>query len=220
MKRLIVTLAFLSSFVLAPSARAQVAIDLKVGYALPMGNIATATTVTTDRHGPLSNVVSGAVPLEVAGRYRFTPKFSAGVYFQYGPAFVAAYSCLASFSCSASNVRVGAEAVYGFLPDSTFNPWVSVGSGWEWLNQTVDIPAAGTVPASTQKLGLNGWEWINVQVGADWNLSKMFAAGPYVGFFGGQYSSATDNPGSHTIASANRQFHGWLQLGLKGTVSL
>jgi len=220
MKRFLIALAFLSSFLLAPSARGEVAIDVKVGYALPTGNIASATTVTTDRHGPLANVVSGAIPLEVAARYRFSPKFSAGIYFQYGPAFVAAYSCLASFSCSASNVRVGAEAVYGFLPDATFNPWVSVGSGWEWLNQTVDIPATVAGPGSTQKLGLNGWEWFNVQVGADWNLSRMFAAGPYVGFFGGQYSSATDNTGSNTIAAANRQFHGWVQLGLKGTVSL
>jgi len=220
MKSFLNALACLSAVVLATTARAEVAIDLKAAYALPFGNIATATTVTTDRHGSLANVVSGAIPLEVAARYRFTPKFSAGIYFQYGPAFVAAYSCLASFSCSASSVRVGAEAVYGFLPDSTFNPWVSVGSGWEWLNQTVDIPSNGTVPASTQKLGLSGWEWVNVQVGADWNLSKMFAAGPYVGFFGGQYSSATDSTGSHAIASANRQFHGWLQLGLKGTVSL
>jgi len=220
MKRLIITLAFLSSIVLAPTARAQVAIDVKAGYAWPIGNIATATTVSSDRHGALSKVVSGAVPLEVAARYRFTPKFSAGIYFQYGPAFVAPYSCLASFSCSASNVRVGAEAVYAFLPDSTINPWVSLGSGWEWLNQTVDIPSTPAAPASTQKLGLNGWEWFNLQVGADWNFSKMFAAGPYLGFFGGQYSSATDNGGSRTIASANRQFHGWVQLGLKGTVNL
>jgi len=220
MKRLIITLAFLSSFVLTPSARAEVAIDLKVGYARPTGNIASESTASSYWKGALSKFVSGAIPLEVAGRYRFTPKFSAGIYFQYAPAFTAASICRPEFSCSASNVRVGAEAVYGFLPDSTFNPWVSVGSGWEWLNQTVDIPSTATVAGSTQKLGLNGWEWFNVQVGADWNLSKMFAAGPYVGFFGGQYSSATDNAGSHTIASANRQFHGWLQFGLKGTVSL
>ena len=86
--------------------------------------------MTSDPSGKLSNWVSGAVPIEIAGRYRFTPKFSAGIYFQYDPAFVAAFSCLESFSCSASNVRVGAEAVYAFLPDSTFNPWVSVGTGW------------------------------------------------------------------------------------------
>jgi hypothetical protein len=220
MKSFLHAVALLSAIVLAPTARAQVAIDVKAGYAWPTGNIATATTVSSDRHGALSKVVSGAIPLEIAARYRFTPRFSAGIYFQYGPAFVAAYSCLASFSCSASNVRVGAEAVYAFLPDSTFNPWVSLGSGWEWLNQTVDIPSTPAAPASTQNLGLNGWEWFNLQVGADWNLSKMFAAGPYVGFFGGQYSSATDNGGSRTIASANRQFHGWVQVGLKGTVNL
>jgi len=220
MKRLLGAVVLLSALTLAPAARAQVAIDLKAGYALPTGNIASETTVSTDPKGPLKNVVSGAVPLEIAGRYRFTPSFSAGIYFQYAPAFVAAFSCISSFTCSASNVRVGAEAVYAFLPESTFNPWVSAGSGWEWLNETVDIPATATVPAQTHKLGLNGWEWFNVQVGADWNLSKMFAFGPYVGFFGGQYSSASVDGRSLTIASANRQFHGWWQIGLKGTVNL
>jgi len=214
MKRLLSALAFVAVLLLAPSARAQVAIDLKAGYALPMGNVATATTVSTDPHGPLDNVVSGAIPLEIAARFRFTPRFSAGIYFQYAPAMVSSFSCLSSFSCSASNVRAGAEAVYGFLPDSTFNPWVSVGSGWEWLNRTV------TTPTQTTKLGLNGWEWFNVQAGADLNLSKMFAAGPYVGYFGGQYSSASIDGRSNPIASANRQFHAWLQFGLKGTVSL
>ena len=220
MKRLLGALAFLAALVLAPSARAQVAIDVKAAYALPTGNVASATTVTTDPHGPLKNRVSGAVPLEIAGRYRFTPNFSAGIYFQYAPAFVSAFSCLASFSCSASNVRVGAEAVYAFRPESTFNPWVSVGSGWEWLNQAVDIPSTATTPGSSQKLGLNGWEWFNAQVGADWNVTRMFAFGPYVGFFGGQYSSASVDARSVTIASSARQFHGWWQLGLKGTVNL
>jgi len=214
MKRLISALAFLAAVVLAPAARAEVAIDLKVGYAWPTGNVATATTVTTDPHGPLANVVSSAIPLEIAARYRFTPRFSAGIYFQYAPAFVSAFSCLSSFSCSASDVRLGAQAVYGFLPDSTFNPWVSVGSGWAWLNRTV------TTPTQTSKLGLNGWEWFNVQAGADLNLSKMFATGLYVAYFGGQYSSATADGRSTPIASANRQFHGWVQFGLKGTVNL
>ena len=193
MKRLLGALAVLAAPVLATSARAQVAIDVKAGYALPTGNVASATTVTTDPHGPLKNRVSGAVPLEIAGRYRFTPNFSAGIYFQYAPAFVSAFSCLASFSCSASNVRVGAEAVYAFRPESTFNPWVSVGSGWEWFN---------------------------AQVGADWNVTRTFAFGPYVGFFGGQYSSATVEGRSTTIAASARQFHGWWQLGLKGTVNM
>jgi hypothetical protein len=214
MKRFLKALAVLSAVLLAPSARAQVAIDVKAGYALPIGNVASASTVSSYWKGALSNFVSGAIPLEIAGRYRFTPKFSAGIYFQYAPAFTAAFICQPAFSCSTSNVRVGAEAVYGFLPDSTFNPWVSVGSGWEWLNQTI------VENGRTHANGLNGWEWFNVQVGADWNLSKMFAAGPYVGFFGGQYSSATVDGSNYTIASANRHFHGWAQLGLKGTVNL
>jgi hypothetical protein len=203
-----------SLLLVSSEAHAQIALDLKVGYSLPTGNVAAASLNPTDPQGKLSNVISGAVPIEVAGRYRFTPNLSAGVYFQYAPAFVSSYVCLASFSCTGSNVRVGAEVVYGFLPDSFTNPWVSLGSGWEWLNQSV------SAQGQTVKKAFSGWEWFNVQAGADFNLSKMFAVGPYVGFFGGQYTSGSIDGTSTTIPSANRTFHGWWQFGAKGTVNL
>jgi hypothetical protein len=198
----------------ATEAHAQFALDLKVGYALPSGKVAAPSVSATDPQGALSNWVSGAVPIEGAARYRFTPRLSAGVYFQYAPTFVSDYVCLSSFSCSGSNVRVGAEAVYGFLPDAFLNPWVSVGTGWEWLNQKVSAGAA------TVNRSVSGWEWFNVQTGLDFNLSKTFAVGPYIGFFGGQYSSGTVEGVSTTIPSSNRTFHGWWQLGAKGTVNL
>jgi hypothetical protein len=214
MKSLLRAAVVASVLLVAPEARAQIALDLKVGYALPTGNVAAASLVTTDPQGKLSNVVSGAVPIEIAGRYRFTPNLSAGIYFQYAPAFVSSYVCLAAFSCSGSNVRVGAEAVYGFFPDAFVNPWVSVGSGWEWLNQSVSSQN------QTVKKSYSGWEWFNVQVGADFSLSRMFAVGPYLGFFGGQYASGSIDGTSTTIPSANRMFHGWWQFGAKGTINI
>ncbi len=63
-----------------------------------------------------------------------------------------------------------------------------------------------------------------MQAGVDFNLSKTFAVGPYVGYFGGTYSSlsATQNGAetSSSIPSEYRSFHGWVQVGAKGTVNL
>ncbi len=81
----------------------------------------------------------------------------------------------------------------------------------------------------------SGWEYFNVQIGLDWNVSRTFAFGPYVGYFGGSYSSKSGTLRSTTllppspevvldvsssIPSEFRAFHGWFQFGLKGTVNI
>ena len=224
MRRIGGVLAVAAGLLLAGPARAQLSLDVKAGYAMPVGELAKFG----EPHytGSLKNYVSGAVPLELAARWRFSPNFSAGIYGQYDPAFVASRFCTTVMTCSGSDSRLGVEAVYAFLPDRTFNPWVSLGTGWEWTHFDV------TSGASNVNLTYSGWEYFNVQVGVDWNVSRTFAFGPYVGFFGGSYSARS---GTNTfvqggtpvtedwtgaIDSSYRAFHGWLQFGLKGTVNL
>ena len=48
--------------------------------------------------------------------------------------------------------------------------------------------ATGTQSAT---LTFSGWEYFNVQGGLDFNLSKTFAVGPYLGYFGGSYTSVS-----------------------------
>jgi hypothetical protein len=217
MRKLLGMVAVVAVLGLAPRAEAQVALDLKVGYAVPTGDVMLFGPWRFN--GAMSSIWSGAIPIEVAGRYRFSPSFSVGLYYQYDPALVASRVCASGFTCSGYDMRVGVEAVYGFLPSSTWNPWVSLGSGWEWTH--VSIAAGGASVAQS----VNGWEYFNVQAGLDWNLSKTFAFGPWFGFFGGSYSNAsfTDENGattSGTIDSGLRTFHGWWQFGLKGTLNL
>lgn len=217
MKRIGSAMAVVAALVLAQPAEAQVALDLKVGYAIPTGSVASLGGVDV-YDGAMNHLWSGAVPIEVAGRYRFSPSFSAGVYFQYDPALVATWSCTPGLPCSGYDLRVGVEAVYAFLPDRFLNPWVSIGTGWEWSHLYV------TDNVLTNTITLSGWEYFNVQAGLDFNLSRMFAIGPYVGYFGGSYTSVSaDLSGTAvngTIASEFRAFHGWIQFGAKGTVNL
>ena len=209
MKKILSAIVVAAAVVFAPSAQAQFALDLKLAYALPMGDYTL--------NSPLSDSVSGALPIGLDARYRFTPNLSAGVYFQYAPAFVK--NCSPGFSCSASGVRLGIEAVYAFMPDAEFNPWVSLGTGWEWA--TLKTTGGGEADASAT---LDGWEYFNIQVGGDVALSKMFSVGPYVGFSGGTYTTLSGSFGgtnaSASIPSANRAFHSWFQFGVKGTLNL
>jgi len=162
---------------------------------------------------PMSDWWSGAIPLEVGVRYRFTPNVSAGVYFQWNPAFVSSTTCGSGATCSGYDMRVGIQMVYDIIPDGVVNPWFSLGMGWEWSQASV---TAGGV---TGTLSVSGWELPVVQAGVDFVLSKAFALGPYVGFFGGTYTNLTT--GTHwAVDPPTRAYHAWVQFGLKGTLNL
>jgi hypothetical protein len=214
MKKTLALVATAAAITFATPAAAQVALDLKLGYAIPTGNAASGADVTA----AMSDAWSGALPIGVGARYRFTPNISAGLYFQFAPAFVASSLCDAGVSCSGYDMRLGIEAVYGFMPDASWNPWVSLGTGWEWIQLKA---SGGGESASTT---FSGWEYFNVQAGVDFPLSRAFALGPYLGYFGGTYTNVSVSSSlvndSQSIPSANRSFHGWFQFGVKGTLSL
>jgi hypothetical protein len=212
----VVTVAAALSF--AAPAAAQVSLDLKTGYGVPFGDSLKASSLGFLDYGAMNSFWSGEIPIEVAGRWRFTKAFSAGVYFQYDPALIAKRVCAAGFSCSGSDVRVGVQAAFSLFPDRFLNPWGSIGSGWEWTTMKI------TIPDDSVSITMSGWEYFNVQAGLDFNLSPMFAVGPWIGFFGGSYSTVSGTWSGEqqgpTIPSSARTFHCWLQFGAKGTVNL
>jgi len=206
---------------LAPSATAQVALDLKLGYGLPTGNVWTVSPVSAT--WPMSKSWTGSIPVEFGARYRISPAISAGVYFGWGPAFVTSTGFDAITGSSGSDLRVGIDLVYAFSPDRAMSPWLSLGTGWEWTAYS------GTKGGQSATVTMNGWEYVNVQAGLDFKVAKAFALGPYLGFLGGNYSSIVASGASNNGVGANyggsvdtaaRSFHGWLQLGVKGTLTL
>jgi hypothetical protein len=211
MKKVLSAVVVAAALMFAGTAQAQFAFDLKLAYSIPSGNV--VSTSSGSMGAAISDTWSGAFVLGVDARYRFTPNLSAGVYFQYNPAFITTSACPGG-GCSGYDMRTGLEVVYGFIPDGGMNPWVSLGTGWQWTN-------GGD---STSSVTLSGWEYFNVQAGLDFSLMKMFALGPYVGYYGGSYTtlsaSGGGTSGSETIPSGLRAFHGWFQFGVKGTLNI
>jgi hypothetical protein len=188
----------------------RVAVDLKLAWAIPVGNVWGPGWA-----GPaaMSDLWTGAIPVEVGVRYRFTPSISAGAYLGWGPALLAATGPGGLSGTSGSDLRVGLEAVYQFAPGRPLGPWVGLGTGWEWT--TYSGQGAG--------ISVSGWEFLNVQAGLDVELSPMFVLGPYLGFVGGNYTNASATGSLQgwggAITPDTRVFHGWFQLGIKGSAT-
>jgi hypothetical protein len=216
MKNLIRAVGAVVALATAPEARAQFALDAKVAYAIPTGSVWAGSP--WNPRWPMTKVWTGAIPVEVAGRYRFSPNLSAGVYFQWGPAFVTATGFDQIAGSFGWDMRIGAEIVYAFTPGRSMNPWFGLGTGWEWTQY------AGTKAGSAASVTMNGWEYLNVQTGLDFALSKGVGLGPYAAFLGGNYSgivaSGSSTGWGGSVELASRAFHGWFQIGVKGTWNL
>ena len=209
--------ALAASFILLASpANAQVSLDFKVAYALPIG-FAEQSNVPPLGNVPMSGAWSGAIPIELAARYLVTPNISMGVYFQYAPPSwrppPAPRGELHGLR-HANRPRARLRLPPGRPPP----PLVQLRDGWEWTHYSVDT--------AIQSSGVtwSGWEVVNVQTGLDFALGKAFALGPYVGYFGGMYSNISASGGAQgyggSVDVSARSFHGWCQAGLKGSLNL
>ncbi len=221
MKMTVRAVAAALGLALAPSAMAQVALDLKLGYGIPMGTVWAASPWNPS--WPMSRAWTGSIPIEVGARYRITPAISLGAYFGWGPAFVTSTGFDSIAGSSGSDMRLGIQLAYTFSADRAMSPWFSIGTGWAWTGYS------GTKGGQSASITLNGWEYLNLQTGLDFNVAKAFAVGPYIGFLAGAYSSIVASGASNTgpgenwggsIDPAARSFHGWFQFGVKGTLNL
>jgi hypothetical protein len=196
--------------------RRVVALDVKAAYAIPVGDVWGSSS--WNPAWPMSGAWTGAVPLEIAARYRFTPSLSAGAFFQWGPAFVTSTGFAQIAGSSGSDMRLGIELVYAFTPGAALDPWVGLGTGWQWTSYS----------SSSASVTLSGWEYLNVQAGLDFALGQALAIGPYLGFAGGNYTNIFASGAANTgvgndyggaIPTGARSFHAWIQLGVKGTAA-
>jgi outer membrane protein W len=180
----------------------------RIGYALPMGS--------AQEDAKMSDAISGQLPLVLDAGYRITPNIYVGAYGQIGYVMQSDKACPDGVSCSATDIKLGANVHYHFLPAATFDPWVGVGAGYEWLHSSA---SKGEMDVSSTG---HGFELLNLQVGGDYRLAKQVAIGPFVGFSLGQYSKAsiTTNGKEASGDIEKTAMHEWLTLGVKGTFNL
>jgi opacity protein-like surface antigen len=202
----------------APQAEAKkdsgLELGARLGYALPFGKVADM------QKGNLSDGITGQVPLILDIGYRINPNFYVGGYGQFGYGLVNSDSCpsASGVSCSAQSYRIGVNVHYHIMPDQAFDPWVGIGTGYEWLHvsESKGSDSAGAT--------VRGFEIVNLQLGGDYHLARNATIGPFASFSIGQYSNAsssrngTDVPGDTSIQ--NTALHEWLTLGVRGRFDL
>ncbi len=229
MKKLLAVMLVVAATVAAAPTRAEdsgFSFGLRAAYGIPMGDLASGAS--------FGDSFSGAIPLWLDAGYRFDKNWGAGVYFQYGFASVAdatknaaaadlGLSGITASGWSGTDVRVGLQGTYNFMPDASFAPWVGLGLGYEWATTKFDVSYLGQ--SGTASIGYHGFEAV-LQVGGDFKASPNFSVGPFAAMTFAQFSSGTvdatiaGQTASQSGDITNKAFHEWLQLGLKGTFNL
>jgi opacity protein-like surface antigen len=204
-------------------ARTGIEIGVQTGYAAPMGKVQNVA------NNNLSGIIKGNIPAQVEFGYRILPALTAGAYFQYGFGFMGkdADPCSSSgLSCSARDIRLGLQARYHFRPTLNFDPWLGVGTGYEWL--TVSFSPSGNSMFDSSSSTYKGFEFFDAQAGLDFSLFEGFTLGPAATFGVGQFSSCSGGPVAHGPSQivfagcsiSDKATHYWGQLGLRASFVL
>jgi hypothetical protein len=191
-------------------------LGVRAGYGVPMGSASGADGQA------LSNYFARSVPLQVEVGWRFSPRFYAGAYFQYAFAAIASkfdsQFCGAGVSCSGSDLRFGADAIYTFLPHATIAPWVGLGAGYEIMN------LRGSQGSQRVELTLKGLEFAHLMAGGDYRLWPNVRVGAFAALTFAQFSTletpfAEDGTfGPTRTVDLPKALHEWLQFGVRSMV--
>lgn len=145
-----------------PAVQNAFEIGVATGYSQGAGKLGGNMGSLEDVSGP-----GGAVEVDLG--YRLLPHLSLGAYgtfskYQHGDQIDSNTDVLAA--------TAGIQAVGHFRPDTSIDPWVSLGTGWKglWLD-----------PQNGKTTSLQGLELARLQLGVDYRVSKDVAIAPVIG---------------------------------------
>jgi len=195
----------------APPARTGFQMDVRTGYSVPMGKLASADQAAAVPGTKLSDMVSGQVPFIVDIGGKIIPELFLGGYL--GLAFGGAggavkRACdLDGESCVAVGVHLGIELQYQIRPAAFVDPWIGYGLGIESL--ALSFARGGT----TESVGFSGFEFARLMAGVDFRITRVFGVGPFIDLSLAQYTS--EKVGSQSATLDNTATHEWLTLGAR-----
>jgi hypothetical protein len=203
----------------APEDPAGLIVGLRTGYGIPLGDLIGKTAVTapnTSTSGsPLSDTISGQIPIWVDLGYRFGRRFELGAFFIYGFGLVPTNVCKGD-ECSIHEITFGLDARFHFALSSAFDPWVSVGAGYALLQAS----ASGTLDGEpvSSSIQFSGPEVAHIQLGADTWVGSFSTIGPFATFSAAVYSNASS--GGVSATNLSTAFHEWVFLGIRGAFDI
>ena len=176
------------------------------GVAHPGGRLGGGSTSTTPRVGELAPTW---VPLGLDAGARLAPRVYVGASFDWGPtSWQSGGGCVACGPGSA--FEAVAEAQFLLAPRSTYDPWLSVASGWDVLHATFgqgEASATYSGPVVTR-----------VRFGIDVRGHHV-AVGPYLGLSVAEFTRHTLSPATPGVSASVGALaaHEWFTLGIRGT---
>ena len=191
--------------------RVGLELDARTGVALPLGYTVSGAQ--------MSDSIAAQIPVQIDFGVRPEPHWFVGAYGSYGALVPASNACPGG-SCSGYDLRVGVEAAYRFRPDERLNPWIGLGTGYEWL--TFSQSADGANASVT----LRGFEIVNLQTGLDIAVHPRIHVGPYIGASLGLFDhvdeSVVQRGETFQLSEGVLQMavHGWATLGVRGSFDL
>jgi hypothetical protein len=197
--------------VTARGARAEdvrgLELGVRVGMGLPFGKVDGAVGDSLDQ------TIAYAVPVGLDVGYRVDPRLLVGAYGTYAsasPASALRDDCSShGLQCSTDGVRAGIEVQVHSPHEGPWDPWMGLGSGYEWMR----------VRSSAGPLSAGGWEFLHLEAGVDLRPVSAFGLGPFVTWAIGQYQyESFPDRGSSAVSS--RAVHEWLIFGFRGTVDI
>jgi outer membrane protein W len=195
----------------APPSDHGVELGLRLGYGIPAGK---EGAMPGTANANLSDDVSGIVPIQVDAGYRVNQNVYLGGVFQYAPGIVGSGGnsvCQGGVDCSVSNMRLGLNLNYHFGINTSFDPWVGLGVGYEWL-----MLSASQGSTSADLTG-SGFEFANLQLGGDIPVSPNVVVGPFFAVSIGQYRSTSISGGGMSLDQDlnPKSIHEWFMFGVR-----
>ena len=152
---------------------------VSLGASIPGGAAVAAVApnaMGASTTGNLADAISILAPvLVLEAGYRLSPRWYIGAYASFAYGFAANCSSQGTdqASCYDTDFRFGVDVQYRILTESSFQPWVGGGVGWEILNQIESNDE------EEDSFSLNGIEFFHAEVGLDLTGKHRTKTGPY-----------------------------------------